>query len=126
MSMPSLDSSHLSPDNSTKARPKGSDGQGAQIPQTKTPSNHGGNKSNSLVGSPEGNCVDTPNRCIEKKKMIACLKHSEDGSLELFLLVQNDGEDTLKTNIIVPASIDIPVEQLGITQTPNQKDQNLS
>nr|DAD38616.1 TPA_asm: hypothetical protein HUJ06_012938 [Nelumbo nucifera] len=85
-SMPSLDSSHLSPDNSTKARPKGSDGQGAQIPQTKTPSNQSGNKSNSPVGSPEGNCADTPNRCTDKKKMIACLKHSENGNENPFPL----------------------------------------
>nr|DAD25779.1 TPA_asm: hypothetical protein HUJ06_027247 [Nelumbo nucifera] len=114
-----FDPSHLNPENSTDVGPKVSDGQAAPSPQAKIhvdkdETNQKGDESDSPVDSSRGECAVAPNRCIDNKKMVACLKHHENGPQELFLLVQNDGESTLKVNITVPASVKIPVKELEI------------
>ncbi|XP_057970744.1 uncharacterized protein LOC131159678 [Malania oleifera] len=45
------------------------------------------------------NCDRSSNRCMDLNKMIVCVLSFKSGSKELILLVQNDGDSTLKVNL---------------------------
>ncbi|RWR79046.1 dentin sialophosphoprotein-like protein [Cinnamomum micranthum f. kanehirae] len=54
-------------------------------------------------GQKDGECKSSSARC-PKGKLVACLQYRASGSHELFLLVKNEGVDTLTVNIKAPAS----------------------
>ncbi|KAJ4977597.1 hypothetical protein NE237_008377 [Protea cynaroides] len=72
------------------------------------------------AGSQNGKC-DISNRCTDQKKLIACLQHPENGSQELFLLVENEGESPLKVNVTVPPTINIALKELEIPKHEAKK-----
>lgn len=54
-------------------------------------------------------------RCA-KNKTIACLKHSREGSQDLLIVIQNEGESALNVSIRVPPSIEIMTKELKILE----------
>lgn len=58
---------------------------------------------NHTKGQEDGECKSSSARC-PKGKLVACLQYRASGSHELFLLVKNEGVDTLTVNIKAPAS----------------------
>ncbi|XP_043725318.1 uncharacterized protein LOC122671905 [Telopea speciosissima] len=65
------------------------------------------------AGSLNGNC-DVPTRCTDRKKMIACLPHPENGSQALFILVENQGESTLKVNVAASPTVNTAIKEIEI------------
>ncbi|KAF6143044.1 hypothetical protein GIB67_041112 [Kingdonia uniflora] len=75
----------------------------------------------SLEGIDE-KCEPLSNMCTyQNMSMVACLQPSGSGSQELFLLVQNDGENTLKVNVTVPDSVKVSEKELKIPKHKAKK-----
>ncbi|KAK9290146.1 hypothetical protein L1049_008312 [Liquidambar formosana] len=105
----------------SKVNPKGSDNTGFMSPPIEkkedSEQNHERKEKNDNQMNTEpgavGNCDGLPNRCTVQK-MIACIQSFESGSKEVLLIVQNDGENTLKVNLTVSTSFKNPVKEVEI------------
>ncbi|XP_042504015.1 uncharacterized protein LOC122081105 [Macadamia integrifolia] len=101
-----LNQTEISPSPSPSSDDKSSN----ETPQTQSSQN--ARDESQPIASWNGKCDVSSNRCMDQKKLIACLQHPEDGSQ--FLLVQNEGESTLKVNVAVPPSINIALKEIEI------------
>uniref|UniRef100_A0A5B6ZHV4 DUF7356 domain-containing protein n=1 Tax=Davidia involucrata TaxID=16924 RepID=A0A5B6ZHV4_DAVIN len=62
------------------------------------------NNSNLQLGT-NGSCAGSPKRCRDQKAMVACIHGFKSGSKDLVLVVQIEGDSTLKVNITIPTSV---------------------
>ncbi|KAF8402484.1 hypothetical protein HHK36_010569 [Tetracentron sinense] len=116
------------PNNSSKSDPKGSDSKVPPSLQTESGTdnhkNHEqGDKSNTPIGlqaATDEKC-EMSKSCKDRKNLTACIRHSESGSQQSFLLVQNEGEITVKVNVRVPPFINIAFNEIEILKHQAKK-----
>ncbi|KAA8517542.1 hypothetical protein F0562_017828 [Nyssa sinensis] len=106
------------PNNSSKVNPKGSNNENNNTASVSPPTDEkidkmksheeqekGDDKTNPQLGT-NGSCDGSSEtkRC-RVKKLVACIQSFQSGSKDLTLVVQNEGDSTLKVNITIPNSV---------------------
>ncbi|XP_031265597.1 dentin sialophosphoprotein-like isoform X2 [Pistacia vera] len=86
----------------------------------KTKENNNEDKRDSESGVDE-TCLGLPNRCSDMSGLIACIKSFDTGSRNWTVLVQNEGEKTLRVNLTVPTAAENPLKQLEISKHKTEK-----
>ncbi|KAF5189133.1 transmembrane protein [Thalictrum thalictroides] len=66
-------------------------------------------------------CEPSANKCTVQEKMIACLKHSNNGSPNFIILIQNEGESILNVSVRVSASVEVSLKELQIREHQAKK-----
>ncbi|KAJ4704230.1 SUN domain-containing protein 2 [Melia azedarach] len=88
---------------------------------------NGGNKEKSIddKNSSElgvNETCDGLNKCTDLRTLVACIQNFDTaGSRELTVLVQNDGENTLRVNVSVPTAVENPLKPLQLPKHQAQK-----
>ncbi|PIA32433.1 hypothetical protein AQUCO_04500202v1 [Aquilegia coerulea] len=66
-------------------------------------------------------CEPLANKCTVQEKMIACLRHSNNGSPNFTILIQNEGDSILNVSVIVPAFVEVSLKKLQIREHQAKK-----
>ncbi|KAK3212775.1 hypothetical protein Dsin_017481 [Dipteronia sinensis] len=79
--------------------------------------NNGDNNSSDL--GVDETCMGLTNRCTIKM-LVACIKSFDEGSGNLSVLVQNEGEKTLRVKLTIPSAVENPTKQLTVSEHRTQ------
>ncbi|KAI9153762.1 hypothetical protein LWI28_016169 [Acer negundo] len=79
--------------------------------------NNGDNNSSDLAV--DETCRGLTNKC-RINKLVACIKSFDEGSGNLSVLVQNEGEKTLRVKLTIPSAVENLTKQLNVSKHPTQ------
>ncbi|KAK2658055.1 hypothetical protein Ddye_011107 [Dipteronia dyeriana] len=81
--------------------------------------NNGDNNSSDL--GVDETCMGLTNNCtINTHMLVACIKSFDEGSGNLSVLVQNEGEKTLRVKLTFPSAVENPTKQLKVFKHQTQ------
>ncbi|KAK1562372.1 hypothetical protein Q3G72_010846 [Acer saccharum] len=79
--------------------------------------NNGDNNSSDL--GVDETCKVLTNKC-KINMLVACIKSFDEGSRNLSVLVQNEGEKTLRVKLTIPSAVENPTKQLNVSKNQTQ------